>query len=314
MAKPTTEEEIVAFIQKVSQATQVDFESPDNPNSTYHDVVTVLGNVNEAMGTNIEMPNVVIVQGLSPETASYNDYSDTMIINERALSFQDEDEINAIIAHELGHKIRKDIEQDAAFDTAVHVMDTVNESCPADKAPGINSIIIKNGFTFTNTTEELQASLIKNGLDEQCAQDAVQALKEHSDALKSEELFSDMVAIKAGYGEGIIKTMEVGVMFYGHSINPDDLTAHPHPKERLEHAKQVMEKLEQQQQQQPANDAAGTPPAQQAESDDIDLSSFAPENGGAAAGNIDMVVESPNIPSTDTQKNDTPQTTIQNGL
>ncbi len=313
MTQPTTPEEVTEFVKKITNASQADFESPDNPNSTYHDVAAIVEKVNTAMGTDIDTPNVVVVRGFSPEAASYNRHSDTMIINERTLSFQGDDEINAIIAHELGHKIRHELENDKTFDTARQVMNTVHENCPADKAPAINSILIKNGFTFNKTAEEIESSLIGKGVGEQCARETAQALQEHTDSLKEEELFSDLVAIKSGFGEGLIKTLQDGVTFYGHGINPDDLTAHPHPTERLEHAKQVIERMKNDDQR-PTNDANDNTQQPSTNTDEIDLSSFSVENGGAAAGNIEIATDIPETLSTDAPTTNQPQTTIQNGL
>ena len=231
-----------------------DRHAPQTHPDLYERIQGILADVNNAIpDADIDMPNIVIVEN-SPVDVAYNHAHDTIVLDKESLESKSDKVLNAVIAHELGHKAGFKLgigghSPDAENDNRFNVFKTTRDSCAEDQKNHVFSRFFEenevgdieiNPTGLGLTRDDVESNMIDNGASPECASAVADALQKYSDAQKAQEYFSDMVAVKAGYGEGILEDVQDTVNSHFHS-GVDKLDSHISNEERADNLMVLMD-------------------------------------------------------------------------
>ncbi|MGH1404291.1 MAG: hypothetical protein ACRBDL_08595 [Alphaproteobacteria bacterium] len=267
---------------QLRDSVNIQYVTPESNPQLFETVKGVLNDVNGAMKSDINMPHILIVEDSPHSPAAYSHRNDCIIIDKDALdpnshSFEPEQQIKAIIAHELGHKLGHERgvanhSPEEKNQMARDVWDTVKDNCSAEHADKILNRFREAGFdpgAIGTTRDVAEMNLTEQGTSANCASEVADSMQRFSDGSKAAELYGDYVAIKSGHGDGVIADIESNLI-PGYSDGLDRLNNHLETEDRLDHAREL-------------NDA------QKAQAAPVIEGDFSPANGGESAGGFDII-------------------------
>jgi len=170
----------------------------------------VISQANERYGLELEVPPVV-VQNLLPEHVMGYYFSDDVVyVYVGMLNEFDSEELQAMFAHEIGHKVKSELSEVREVDTLKkETIDNLDECFEEDKAAILNVDIFPQSLAFGNTTEEAINTMVNDlGVVEACAEGVAEDLIKVANAKKKEERGADEFAKSLGYGDKLANILQ----------------------------------------------------------------------------------------------------------